>query len=141
MTSRALRLSTISFVYAAISFCFISILHAQTTNNYYFGDSVGRDKVGRDNVGRDNVGRDSVGRDNTGRDSGSRYYVNDPEPVPSRPSGRYGFSARAHCSITGITGIAYGMPTPEVALEMAVENCIDRGGIPRCCSSDVQLIR
>ena len=61
----------------------------------------------------------------------------DYEPPP-RPGRSY--SAIAFCSMTGITGRSSGAFSPTDALEEAVYDCIDRGGIPGCCESGARLL-
>jgi hypothetical protein len=56
------------------------------------------------------------------------------------PSPRRSYSAIAYCSMTGITGRSSSEFSPTDALEEAVYDCIDRGGIPECCESGARLI-
>ena len=51
------------------------------------------------------------------------------------------YSAEAFCRRTGVIGVARGQPTPEHALGMAVQDCINRGGIPGCCEQGAYLTR
>ena len=133
MTKRILRLSQACFVYVILSFCFSSILYAQTYN-FYYGDNVGRDKVGGDNVGRDKVDGDNVGGNyGNAYDTGGRENYPGGYPLP------VGYSAHAYCSVTGARGFSYAQPTPEQALQVAIMACISWGGIPNCCSSHAYL--
>jgi hypothetical protein len=50
------------------------------------------------------------------------------------------YNAAAKCSATNRIGTAYGYPTAEAALQAAIEDCINKGGIPRCCRVGAQLI-
>ena len=47
------------------------------------------------------------------------------------------FSATAYCGITNVTGMAFDHPTLEQAIEVAIQDCIDQGGVPDCCRSGV----
>lgn len=49
------------------------------------------------------------------------------------------FSATSHCVRTGITGFAFNMATQQEAVDMAISDCIARGGIPDCCASNVNV--
>ncbi len=49
------------------------------------------------------------------------------------------FQASAYCSMTNVTGWAQGMPSAEMALSYAVDDCIRRGGIPHCCVNGARL--
>ena len=72
------------------------------------------------------------------RPSTSRLDDRDDDEPPPRP--RRSYSAIAFCSMTGITGRFSGAFSPTDALEEAVYDCIDRGGIPECCESGARLI-
>jgi len=50
------------------------------------------------------------------------------------------FQASAYCSMTNVTGWAQGMPSAEMALSYAVDDCIGRGGIPNCCVNGARLV-
>jgi hypothetical protein len=62
-------------------------------------------------------------------------------PGYGNPTGyaQQGFSAQAHCGMTGAMGYGYNLPTPQMALEMAINNCIAYGGIPECCARGAAL--
>jgi hypothetical protein len=72
------------------------------------------------------------------RPSTIRPYDRDEYEPPPRP--RRSYSAIAYCSRTGITGRSSSEFSPTDALEEAVYDCIDRGGIPECCESGARLI-
>jgi hypothetical protein len=57
------------------------------------------------------------------------------------PPRRRGYSAIAHCSRTGATGRSYDEDSIDEALDVAIEACIDRGGIPACCEAGARLMR
>ena len=59
---------------------------------------------------------------------------NYPAPAPT-------FAAQAYCSATGRTGQAWGLPNPQMALNAAVQNCVQNGGILECCRNGAQLVR
>ncbi|MDD5633389.1 MAG: hypothetical protein PHI13_15375 [Methylococcales bacterium] len=61
-------------------------------------------------------------------------------PDQTIPNYNRGYSAQAHCGITGVTGFSYGFRTPAMALNGAIQDCILRGGVPHCCQSGAQLI-
>jgi hypothetical protein len=50
------------------------------------------------------------------------------------------YLAESHCSITGATGKGYAL-TIEKAISMAIEDCIDKGGVAKCCANDAQISR
>jgi hypothetical protein len=50
------------------------------------------------------------------------------------------FSAEAHCSITGATGYADGLPSQQQALLGAINSGINYGGVPECCRRGAQLV-
>jgi len=55
-------------------------------------------------------------------------------------SSRPRYSAHSYCSVTGADGSYRGASTPEEALAGAYLDCVDRGGIPRCCISHTHLV-
>ena len=68
--------------------------------------------------------------------SASTIEPNRREPIP-----RGSYSAIARCSLTGAVGRSSDEDTPREALEAAVEDCIDRGGVPGCCVEGARLVR
>lgn len=62
-------------------------------------------------------------------------------PLQAQPQPPVGFAATAYCSRTGAVGQAQGLPTPQMAMALAVDDCIGRGGIPDCCAAGVSLAR
>ena len=50
------------------------------------------------------------------------------------------YNAAARCSATNRIGTAYGYPTSEFALQAAIEDCINKGGIPRCCRQGAKVL-
>ena len=61
--------------------------------------------------------------------------------APQRREYARGYSAIAYCSRTGVTGRSYDQETRQDAIEAAIDNCIDRGGIPECCEDGARLVR
>jgi hypothetical protein len=55
-----------------------------------------------------------------------------PPPAP--------YAAEAYCSATGVVGFVEGMSTPGQAIDGAVYDCINRGGIPACCANGASLV-
>ena len=51
-----------------------------------------------------------------------------------------GYSAAAHCRLTGITGRSSGQGSPSQALARAIDHCVRLGGIPNCCREGANLI-
>ncbi len=62
-------------------------------------------------------------------------------PLPVGNGYQQGFSAQSHCGVTGATGYSYNLPTPQMALEAAINNCIYYGGIPECCARGAMMGR
>lgn len=60
-------------------------------------------------------------------------------PLPNGNNYQQGFSAQAHCSVTGATGYSYNLPTPQMAMQTAINNCIYYGGIPQCCANGAMM--
>jgi hypothetical protein len=50
------------------------------------------------------------------------------------------YNAFARCGKTGVVGTAYGYPSPRGALGAAVQDCVQKGGIPECCRRGANLI-
>jgi hypothetical protein len=59
-----------------------------------------------------------------------------PTDYPAPP----GYSAEAFCRVTGMVGTAHAA-TPQEALEAAVDNCKQNGGIPECCRRGARLLK
>ncbi|MET0568386.1 MAG: hypothetical protein ABWZ74_04850 [Hyphomicrobiaceae bacterium] len=51
-----------------------------------------------------------------------------------------GYSAQAYCGITGATGTAHNMPSPQQAMQHAVYDCVYRGGVPDCCQRGARVL-
>ena len=77
--------------------------------------------------------------------AGPAAYRPSPSAAPYLRPGAYvepsGFSARSYCSRTGAVGLARGFPTAQQAMQGAVFDCINRGGVPECCAHGVQLVQ
>ncbi|MCC7251525.1 DUF4189 domain-containing protein [Hyphomicrobium sp.] len=48
-----------------------------------------------------------------------------------------GASGLAYCARTGKVGMANGLPSADAAAQAAIDNCVERGGIPDCCTNQV----
>jgi len=54
--------------------------------------------------------------------------------------GQRGYSAQTKCPITGAIGTAQNHSSPDMAITMAILDCVSRGGIAECCKEHARLI-
>jgi hypothetical protein len=59
--------------------------------------------------------------------------------IQSAPRARGVFAASAHCRLTGATGFSAGQLTASRAIDLAISQCVRRGGILSCCQQGASL--
>jgi uncharacterized protein YbbK (DUF523 family) len=61
-----------------------------------------------------------------------------PSTSPSSSTTIQHFFATSHCSITNVYGYGRSQDV-ERAKDSAIDNCINKGGVPNCCKRDIEV--